>query len=153
MSEERLIKKYPNRRLYDTSVSTYITIEQVRDMVLKEIPFKVIEQKTGEDITRNILMQIIMDQETDGQPMFTIDMLNKFIRSYGTETQQYFTDFMAQGLNMFTEHQQLIAKKMNDAFKGTPMELWAEMGQQQIKAWQDMQKSIFGRDEEDKKNK
>ncbi len=154
MSAERLIKKYPNRRLYDTSISAYITIDQVREMVLSEEPFKVVEQKTGEDITRNILMQIILDQESDGgKPMFTVDMLNKFIRNYGTETQQQFTDFMTQSLSMFTEQQEAITKQMNDALKGTPMETWAELGQQQMKAWQDMQKNMFGLSGEKKDDK
>lgn len=63
MPAERLIKKYPNRRLYDTSESRYITLEEVREMVLKEIPFKVVDRQSNEDITRNILLQIIMEQE------------------------------------------------------------------------------------------
>ena len=65
MPAERLIKKYPhNRRLYDTSISDYITIDDIRQMVVNEIPFKVVDKKTNEDITRNILLQIIMDQES-----------------------------------------------------------------------------------------
>ncbi|HOP17799.1 MAG TPA: polyhydroxyalkanoate synthesis regulator DNA-binding domain-containing protein, partial [Gammaproteobacteria bacterium] len=64
MAAERLIKKYPNRRLYDTTESRYITLDEVREMVLKEIPFKVIDRQSEEDITRNILLQIIMEQES-----------------------------------------------------------------------------------------
>jgi len=144
MTNERLIKKYPNnRRLYDTSTSSYITLEEVRQLVLEEIPFKVIDKKDGKNITRNILMQIIMEQENDGEPLFTVDMLNNFIRNYGTETQQQFTDFISQSMTMFTEQQSAFAEQMNDALKGTPMEAWAELGQNQMKAWQEIQQSMF----------
>ena len=73
MPKERLIKKYPNRRLYDTSASCYITLDEVRKLVVDGLPFKVVEKKTNEDLTRNILLQIIMDYESgDGEPMFKI---------------------------------------------------------------------------------
>ncbi len=144
MTEERLIKKYPNRRLYDTTESAYVTLEQVRRMVLDEIPFKVIEQKSGTDITRTVLMQIIMEQESDGRPLFTIDILNNFIRNYDTDTQQQFTDFIAQSTSMFAEQQSVFAEQMNKTFKGTPIEAWAELGNSQMKAWQKIQKSMFG---------
>ncbi len=145
MTEERLIKKYPNRRLYDTAESAYVTLEQVRQMVLDEIPFRVIDQKSRDDITRMILMQIIMEQETDGKPLFTVDMLNKFIRNYDTDTQQQFTDFIAQSMNMFATQQSIFAEQVNKTFKGTPMEAWAEFGNSQMKAWQKVQKSMFGK--------
>ena len=145
MTEERLIKKYPNRRLYDTAESAYVTLEQVRQMVLDEIPFRVIDQKSKDDITRMILMQIIMEQEADGKPLFTIDMLNKFIRNYGTDTQQQFTDFIAQSMNIFATQQSIFAEQVNKTFKGTPMEAWAEFGNSQMKAWQKVQKSMFGK--------
>lgn len=145
MIEERLIKKYPNRRLYDTAESAYVTLEQVRQMVLDEIPFRVIDQKSRDDITRMILMQIIMEQETDGKPLFTVDMLNKFIRNYDTDTQQQFTDFIAQSMNMFATQQSIFAEQVNKTFKGTPMEAWAEFGNSQMKAWQKVQKSMFGK--------
>ncbi len=145
MTEERLIKKYPNRRLYDTDESAYVTLEQVRQMVLDEIPFRVIDQKSRDDITRMILMQIIMEQETDGKPLFTVDMLNKFIRNYGTDTQQQFTDFIAQSMNMFATQQSIFAEQVNKTFKGTPIEAWAEFGNSQMKAWQKVQKSMFGK--------
>ena len=76
---ERLIKKYPNRRLYDTQDSRYITLDDARQMVLDAEPFKVVDQKTGEDLTRSILLQIIMEQESQGEPLFNSEILAEYI--------------------------------------------------------------------------
>lgn len=82
-SEVRLIKKYPNRRLYDTRTSTHITLTDIRQLVLDEEVFKVVDAKTGEDITRAILLQIIQEAERDGDPIFSAEMLQGIIRFYG----------------------------------------------------------------------
>ncbi len=79
----RLIKKYANRRLYDTSTSSHVTLGDIRQMVIDEIPFQVVEAKSGEDLTRSILMQIIQEAESDGEPIFSSDMLKGIIRFYG----------------------------------------------------------------------
>lgn len=79
----RLIKKYPNRRLYDTHTSTHLTLADIRRLVIDEIPFQVIDAKTGEDLTRSILLQIIQEAENDGEPIFSSDMLKGIIRFYG----------------------------------------------------------------------
>ena len=77
MSEEtRLIKKYPNRRLYDTATSSYITLADVKKLVLQQVPFKVADAKSNEDLTRSILLQIILEEESSGAPMFSSDMLS-----------------------------------------------------------------------------
>ena len=102
MPKERLIKKYPNRRLYDTSTSRYITLDEVRKLVVDGLPFKVVEKKTNEDLTRNILLQIIMDYESgDGEPMFSIDLLIRFIRNYGESSQDSFKSYMEQSMEFF----------------------------------------------------
>ena len=85
MSEQeppRIIKKYPNRRLYDTEKSQYVTLQQIRDLVLEEVPFVVIDQKSEDDITRSILLQIILEQESETNPLFSNDNLERFIRYY-----------------------------------------------------------------------
>ena len=79
----RVLKKYPNRRLYDTSASSYITLADVKQMVLEGVAFEVRDAKTGEDLTRSILLQIILEEETGGAPMFTATMLAQIIRFYG----------------------------------------------------------------------
>ena len=79
----RLIKKYPNRRLYDTKTSSYITLVDVKQMVLNHEDFQVVDAKSSEDLTRQILLQIILEEESGGMPMFTSDLLSQMIRSYG----------------------------------------------------------------------
>jgi len=138
MPAERLIKKYPNRRLYDTSESRYITLEEVREMVLKEIPFKVVDRQSDEDITRNILLQIIMEQESGGEPLFSADVLSRFIRNYGEAAQSGFAEYLDTSLRFFSEQQDVIQEQMGKALEGTPMDYWVKLGEQNMKIWQDM---------------
>lgn len=91
---ERLIKKYPNRRLYDTQTSSYITLADVKALVIKSIPFSVSDARTGEDLTRSILLQIVVEEEEAGKPLFSTDMLSLMIRYYGHAMQ----DMMASCL-------------------------------------------------------
>ena len=138
MAAERLIKKYPNRRLYDTSESRYITLDEVREMVLKEIPFKVVDRQSNEDITRNILLQIIMEQESGGEPMFSAEVLSRFIKNYGEAAQTGFAEYLDTSLRFFSEQQQTLQEQMGKALQGTPMDYWVKLGEQNMKLWQDM---------------
>jgi len=147
MPAERLIKKYPNRRLYDTSESRYITLDEVRGMVISEIPFKVVDQQSKEDLTRNILLQIIMEQESAGDPLFSADVLSRFIRNYGDATSSGFTEYLDTSLRFFSEQQSTIQEQMGKALEATPMDYWMKLGEQNIKIWQDM----FNASEESKK--
>ena len=90
MTDKRIIKKYPNRRLYDTEISKYITLEDVKKLVLSGVDFCVKDVKTDEDLTRNILLQIISEQEHDGDPMFSTQTLTQLIRFYGNAYQSAF---------------------------------------------------------------
>ncbi len=83
MAATRIIKKYPNRRLYDTEISSYITIEDVRQLILDGEDFEVRDAKSGDDLTRSVLLQIIADQEQDGEPMLSTQLLSQLIRFYG----------------------------------------------------------------------
>ena len=107
MTEEniRIIKKYPNRRIYDTHDSKYITITDVRDMVVEGIEFKIIDAKSKKDITRNVLLQIIIEQESENNPLFSTDNLQNFIRYYGANQQKGFSEFMNQSLAFFQQQQ------------------------------------------------
>ncbi|MEE4465562.1 polyhydroxyalkanoate synthesis repressor PhaR, partial [Azotobacter chroococcum] len=82
-NDVRLIKKYPNRRLYDTRTSCHITLADIRQLVISEEPFQVVDAKTGEDLTRSILLQIIQEAESDGEPIFSSETLKGIIRFYG----------------------------------------------------------------------
>jgi len=125
----RLIKKYPNRRLYDTQTSAYITLSDVKQLVLENEDFKVIDAKSGEDLSRSILLQIILEEEAGGAPLFSSQMLAQIIRFYGHAMQGMMGSYLEKTLLAFVE----IQNKMQDqskAFydtKGLPSpELWAQ---------------------------
>ncbi|HSG23535.1 MAG TPA: polyhydroxyalkanoate synthesis repressor PhaR [Azonexus sp.] len=106
MSEPvRLIKKYPNRRLYDTKTSAYITLGDVKELVLKCEVFKVIDAKSGEDLTRSILLQIILEEESGGMPMFSSELLSGFVRFYGSAMQGMLGKYLENNMKTFVEFQ------------------------------------------------
>ena len=109
----RLIKKYPNRRLYDTANSGYITLADVKQMVLENIDFQVVDAKTGDDLTRAILLQIILEEEAGGMPMFSSEMLAQMIRFYGSAQQTIMAEYIEQNVKAFLA----IQKKLQDQAK------------------------------------
>ena len=123
----RVLKKYPNRRLYDTRSSSYITLADVKQMVLDNEDFVVRDAKTGEDLTRSILLQIILEEETGGVPMFTAPMLAQMIRFYGHAMQGMMGSYLEKNLQTFTELQKRFAAEpgLNDA-KGFTPEIWTQ---------------------------
>jgi polyhydroxyalkanoate synthesis repressor PhaR len=137
----RVIKKYPNRRLYDTANSGYITLADVKRMVLDFVDFQVVEAKTGEDLTRNILLQIILEEESAGVPMFSSEMLSQMIRFYGNALQGIMGNYMEQNVKAFL----VIQNKLQDQAKqiyGDKMmltpDLWKQFLQMQAPAMQGM---------------
>jgi polyhydroxyalkanoate synthesis repressor PhaR len=136
----RVLKKYPNRRLYDTRSSSYITLADVKDMVLKLEDFEVRDAKSGEDLTRSILLQIILDEETGGVPMFSSQMLAQMIRFYGHSMQGMMGAYLEKNLQTFVELQKRFAASgmgLNDAKAFTP-ETWAQFMTGQGSAMQGM---------------
>ena len=140
-SEVRMIKKYPNRRLYDTANSGYITLADVKQMVLSGLEFKVVDAKTNDDLTRAILLQIILDEESGGMPMFSSEMLAQLIRFYGSAQQTIMGQYIEQNVQAFLA----IQKKLQDQAKqvyGDKMmltpELWKQFMQMQAPAMQGM---------------
>ena len=124
----RILKKYPNRRLYDTEVSSYITLAEVKAMVLQGVDFEVRDAKTGEDLTRSILLQIILEEETGGVPMFSAGMLSQIIRFYGHAMQGMMGSYLEKNLQTFTDIQARIAdqsKGLYDPALQTP-EMWSQ---------------------------
>ena len=137
----RTIKKYPNRRLYDTANSGYITLADVKQMILADLEFQVIDAKTGDDITRTILLQIILEEEAGGMPMFSSAMLAQMIRFYGSAQQTIMGQYMEQNVKAFLA----IQKKLQDQAKqvyGDKMmltpDLWKQFMQMQAPAMQGM---------------
>lgn len=118
----RVLKKYPNRRLYDTQASSYITLADVKKMVLAGQDFVVRDAKTGEDLTRSILLQIILEEEGGGVPMFSSAMLAQIIRFYGHAMQGMMGSYLEKNIQTFVELQQ----RLGDPAKGLSPELWAQ---------------------------
>jgi polyhydroxyalkanoate synthesis repressor PhaR len=118
----RVIKKYPNRRLYDTETSTYITLAEVQRLVMDSTPFVVRDAKTGEDLTRSILLQIILEEEAGGAPMFTEAVLANIIRFYGNAMQGFMGAYLEKNVQSFMDLQ----VKMAEQSKGLTPEMWAQ---------------------------
>jgi polyhydroxyalkanoate synthesis repressor PhaR len=116
MAETRIIKKYPNRRLYDTQTSTYITITDVKQLVLDQEDFKVIDAKAGEDLTRAILLQIILDEEAGGKPMFSAAVLSNIIRFYGHAMQGMMGMYLEKNVQAFLDIQERMAEQSKALF-------------------------------------
>ena len=105
MAQVRVIKKYPNRRLYDTEISSYITLEEVRQLVVDGEEFEVRDAKSGEDLTRSVLLQIISEQEQDGEPILSTQLLSQIIRFYGDSLQGFMGNYLERSMQMFLEQQ------------------------------------------------
>ena len=121
----RVLKKYPNRRLYDTQLSSYITLVDVKRMVLDGTAFEVRDAKSGEDLTRAILLQIILEEESGGVPMFSTQMLSQIIRFYGHAMQGFMGSYLEKNIQTFTDVQKRLADQMADP-KATNPELWSQ---------------------------
>ena len=124
----RVLKKYPNRRLYDTRTSSYITLADVKQMVLEGERFEVRDAKTGDELTRSILLQIILDEETGGMPMFSTDMLSHIIRLYGNAMQSTMGSYLEKNMQSFVELQQRFAGQAKAGFdpKSLTPEAWTQ---------------------------
>ena len=126
-SAEHLIKKYPNRRLYDTQTSTYITLADVKQLVMDSDNFLVVDAKTNEDLTRSILLQIILDEEAGGTPMFSSAVLSQIIRYYGHAMQGMMGNYLEKNIQAFIEIQHKLAENSFN-YDGKPFspEMWTQ---------------------------
>jgi len=142
----RLIKKYPNRRLYDTKTSSYITLADVKQMVLRNEDFQVVDAKTGEDLSRQILLQIILEEESGGMPMFSSDLLSQMIRSYGSAMQGFMGSYLQKNLEGFQQMQKAMQEQSRrlygDSSKGT-QEVWAQFMNMQGPAMQGLMQAYM----------
>jgi polyhydroxyalkanoate synthesis repressor PhaR len=125
----RVIKKYPNRRLYDTATSSYITLVDVKKLVLENVDFRVVDAKTNEDLTRSILLQIILEEESGGMPMFSSDMLSQIIRFYGHAMQGMMGAYLEKNVQTFIEMQNRLQEQSRTLYGDSPMlnaDTWAQ---------------------------
>lgn len=139
MATVRIIKKYPNRRLYDTQVSSYITLEEVRSLVLAGETFEVHDAKTGDDLTRQVLLQIIAEHEQHGQPIFSTALLSQIIRFYGDAMQGFVGGYLENSLTAFMEQQHKFRDQLNNLLGQTPWTMLNEMTERNLEMWKTMQ--------------
>jgi polyhydroxyalkanoate synthesis repressor PhaR len=138
-AQVRTIKKYPNRRLYDTETSSYITLADVKKLVLENVEFKVEDAKTKDDLTRSILLQIILEEESAGSPMFTSDSLSQIIRFYGNAMQGMMGGYLEKNIQTFMQIQQKLQDQSRQIYGQNPMlnsETWNEFVKMQGPAMQ-----------------
>jgi polyhydroxyalkanoate synthesis repressor PhaR len=144
MSEPRIIKKYPNRRLYDTVESRYITLGDVRKLVVERIDFVVMDKKTQEDITNSILLQVIAEQEHGGEPLMSREFLAQIIRSYGGGAMQGVIGcYLEQSLRLFANHQREVRERAKTVVGADPQDAVVVVAQKNFQRWRSLQDEIF----------
>jgi polyhydroxyalkanoate synthesis repressor PhaR len=145
-SRLRLIKKYPNRRLYDTKTSSYITLADVKQMVLKQEEFRVVDAKSGDDLTRPILLQIILEEESGSVPMFSSDLLSQMIRSYGGAMQGFMGSYLEKNLEAFQQMQKALQDQSHRIYgdnSRASQDLWAQFMNLQGPAMQSLMQAYI----------
>ena len=145
MSADRIIKKYPNRRLYDTEESRYITLADVKDLVLNKIDFLVIDKKSGEDITRSILLQVISEQEQQGEAIMSQDFLSQVIRSYGNVMPGFIGNYLEQSLKLFMTQQQNLRSQVKRVVGIDPVVAVTDVAQKNFNRWKSLQDEVLRR--------
>jgi polyhydroxyalkanoate synthesis repressor PhaR len=140
---KRTIKKYPNRRLYDTEISSYITLEEVRQLVMDNEDFEVRDAKSGEDLTRSVLLQIISEHEDKGQPMLSPQLLSQIIRFYGDSLQGFMGPYLERSLQVFLDQQTQFRSQLNSLMGQTPWTMLNDMTERNMAAFQAMQRGVI----------
>jgi len=146
----RIIKKYPNRRLYDTEISSYVTIDDVRQLIVDGEEFEIRDAKTGEDLTRSVLLQIISEREGDGEPMLSTHLLSQIIRFYGDSMQGFMGRYLEQSLQVFLDQQAQFRQQMGGLLGGqapfaqSPWTMMNQLTERNMELWQEFQKNLTG---------
>ena len=144
MSQERLIKKYANRRLYDASQSRHITLDDIRALIVRGEKIKVVEDKTGHDITRHILLQVIAEQEQFGRPILSTSVLESIIRFYGSSMQGFLASFLETSIETFLRQQETLQSQLSKMVANTPLATVADLTRQNLETLSKMQETVLG---------
>ena len=142
MSQVRIIKKYPNRRLYDTEISSYVTLEDVRQLIVEGETFEVRDAKTGRDLTRAVLLQILAEHEDIGQPIFSTQLLTTVIRFYGDSLQGIIGSYLERSIQLFSEQQQQLRGHIGNLVVQTPWSLINQITERNVEIWKGLQQGI-----------
>lgn len=145
MNDARVIKKYPNRRLYDTEESRYITLADVKNLVLNKVVFVVVDKKSGADITRSILLQVISEQEQQGDAMMSQDFLSQLIRSYGKVMPGFMANYLEQSMKLFVTQQQNLRGQVKRVVGVDPVVAVADIAQKNFNRWKSLQDEVMRR--------
>ena len=142
MANERVIKKYANRRLYDATGSRHVTLEDIRKLIAGGARIKVVDDKSGSDLTRAVLLQVIAEQEQFGTPVLSTELLESIIRFYGNPVQQMLTSYMEQSVGGLLKQQQAMQAKMAKTLE-SPMAPIAELTSKNMEQWAKLQASML----------
>jgi len=143
MADERIIKKYANRRLYDTADSRYIALDDIRQLVTDGVPFRVIDARSGDDITRSILLQIIVEQEEKGQPMLSTRLLEQIILYYGDTLQGFVGTYLEKSMDAFIKQQHMLQEQMESMLQLAPSSVFKDMAERNLQLWKSMQDNLM----------
>jgi polyhydroxyalkanoate synthesis repressor PhaR len=141
----RVIRKYPNRRLYDTVESRYVTLADVRRLVVERVDFVVLDRKTQQDITRSILLQVIAEQEGGGESLMSRDFLSQVIRSYGNGLQEFVGRYLDESLRLFMREQRDLRERFRSVVGVDPVEAVTAVAQKNYQRWKAVQEEVFSR--------
>ena len=144
MTAHRVIKKYPNRRLYDTEISSYITIEDVRQLIVDGEGFQVRDARTGEDLTRCVLLQIIAEHEQDGEPILSTQLLSQVIRFYGDPLQGLLGSYLERAMNLFLEQREQLGRQVGGAQGQAPWAMLNQLTERNLEVWKEYQQNLSG---------
>jgi polyhydroxyalkanoate synthesis repressor PhaR len=142
--KERVIRKYANRRLYDPSESRHLTLDEVRELVVAGERVRVEDAKTGDDLTRSILLQIIVEQEEAGRPLLSAELLEQLIRFYGGSMQDFLATYLERSVDAFVDQQSRFQDQVLKMMQETPLATMGQLAEQNLAAWQEFQRSVFG---------
>jgi len=140
---KRRIKKYANRRLYDTEESKYVTLENIRQLIVKGIDIEVIDDVKEEDITRTLLLQIISEQEFSGKPILGEEFLAQLIRFYGHPLQSYMSAYLSSSVDLFMKQHMSMQKQFSQFVSSGPIDAMQEMTNANMEMWADFQEKFF----------
>jgi polyhydroxyalkanoate synthesis repressor PhaR len=143
MTQERLIKKYANRRLYDATQSRHITLDDIRALIVKGEKVKVVEDKTGHDITRHVLLQVIAEQEQFGRPILGTPVLEAIIRFYGNAMQGFLAGFLEKSIETFLSQQEAVQAQISRIVANTPLATVADITRQNLETLGKVQESML----------
>lgn len=139
MARPRIIKKYPNRRLYDTEISSYVTLEDIRQLVQDGEEFEVHDAKSNQDLTRSVLLQIIAEREEQGQPLLSTNLLSQLIRFYGDSLQGFMGSYLERSMQTFLEQQHQFRSQLNALLGQSPWGVMQDLTERNLDLWRQVQ--------------